>query len=103
MRITITMDRDFRTAEEAYDWVAENVSLSGDYEVTVHEEEDLNDPDHLELASLIADEIVREHFHGAGKLDIVEDENGDERYTEEAQDMFNDLLDKRQARLKKFP
>ena len=32
----------------------------------------------------------------------VEDENGDERYTEEAQDRFNDILDEVQAILEGY-
>lgn len=44
----------------------------------------------LELASELADKKLRETFDG----DVdVEEENGDIRYTEEAQDYFNELYD----------
>ena len=48
----------------------------------------------LELSAEIAEAWMNDAY-----LDdiYVEDENGDERYTEEAQDRFNDILDEVQA------
>lgn len=44
----------------------------------------------IELASELADKKLRETFYG----DVdVEEENGDIRYTEKAQDYFNELYD----------
>lgn len=44
----------------------------------------------IELASELADKKLRETFDG--DIDVKE-ENGDIRYTEEAQDYFNELYD----------
>jgi hypothetical protein len=43
----------------------------------------------LELASEIADYIVREEWDGTLDEIITEDDNGDVRYTEMGQDLFN--------------
>ena len=53
----------------------------------------------LELSAEIAEAWMNDAF-----LDdiYVEDENGDERYTEEAQDRFNDILDEVQAILEGY-
>jgi len=53
----------------------------------------------LELSA----EIAEARMNDAYLDDIyVEDENGDERYTEEAQDRFNDILDEVQAILEGY-
>lgn len=53
----------------------------------------------LELSAEIAEAWMNDAY-----LDdiYVEDENGDERYTEEAQDRFNDILDEVQAILEGY-
>ena len=53
----------------------------------------------LELSAEIAEAWMNDAY-----LDdiYVEDENGDERYTEEAQDRFNDILDEVQAILQGY-
>lgn len=53
----------------------------------------------LELSAEIAEAWMNDAY-----LDdiYVEDENGDERYTEEAQDRFNDILDEVQAILEDY-
>lgn len=53
----------------------------------------------LELSAEIAEAWMNDAY-----LDdiYVEDENGDERYTEEAQDRFNDILDEVQAILESY-
>ena len=53
----------------------------------------------LELSAEIAEAWMNDTY-----LDdiYVEDENGDERYTEEAQDRFNDILDEVQAILEGY-
>jgi len=47
----------------------------------------------LELASELADLELENNWMDSIKV-WVEEENGDLRYTEEAQDIFNDLYDK---------
>lgn len=53
----------------------------------------------LELSAEIAEAWLNDAY-----LDdiYVEDDNGDERYTEEAQDRFNDILDEVQAILEGY-
>jgi HEPN domain-containing protein len=53
----------------------------------------------LELSAELAEAWMNDAY-----LDdiYVEDENGDERYTEEAQDRFNDILDEVQAILEGY-
>ncbi len=53
----------------------------------------------LELSAEIAEAWMNDAY-----LDdiYVEDDNGDERYTEEAQDRFNDILDEVQAILEGY-
>lgn len=53
----------------------------------------------LELSAQIAEAWLHDAY-----LDeiYVEDENGDERYTEEAQDRFNDILDEVQIILETY-
>ena len=53
----------------------------------------------LELSAEIAEAWMNDAY-----LDdiYVEDENGDERYTEEAQDRFNDILDEVQIILESY-
>ena len=53
----------------------------------------------IELSAEIAEAWMNDAY-----LDdiYVEDENGDERYTEEAQDRFNDILDEVQAILEGY-
>ena len=53
----------------------------------------------LELSAEIAEAWMNDAY-----LDdiYVEDENGDERYTEEAQDRFNDILDEVQIILETY-
>ena len=53
----------------------------------------------LELSAEIAEAWMNDAY-----LDdiYVEDENGDERYTEEAQDRFNNILDEVQAILEGY-
>lgn len=43
----------------------------------------------LELASELADYIVKEEWDGSEDEIITEDDNGDVRYTEMGQDLFN--------------
>ena len=53
----------------------------------------------LELSAEIAEAWMNDAYLDAI---YVEDENGDERYTEEAQDRFNDILDEVQAILEGY-
>lgn len=53
----------------------------------------------LELSAEIAEAWMNDAYLD---LFVIEDENGDERYTEEAQDRFNDILDEVQAILEGY-
>jgi hypothetical protein len=47
---------------------------------------------HVELASELAHiEVIR--YHSSGRELYVVDDNGDERYADDIQDLFNDLYD----------
>lgn len=50
---------------------------------------------YLELTADLADAILQDTFCGSGAVNdvLIEHENGDIRYTEEAQDRFNEHLD----------
>ena len=53
----------------------------------------------LELSAEIAEAWMNDAYLD---LFVIEDENGDERYTEEAQDCFNAILDEVQAILEGY-
>ena len=50
---------------------------------------------YIELTTDLADAILQDTFRGSGAVNdvLIEHENGDIHYTEEAQDCFNEHLD----------